>query len=252
MADTGLYVSPTSGVGDIPHVRPPEAQHTPLLSVIAATGETVSTIDSVSAAPGYYISWLKSQTAVGVVADTIVSVNVTDAVVSLYRLGAHGAAISPEHIRTVQLPRYFQAPPPKERILPLPWITRGGLFRDFEYAPHLGDARVGPTGRLYVIRNYMFKWYDSRSRLFGVRGSWVASERALEVYDLTGALLRAFVLPANDIEWVRVDPSGRLLFRTSESMLLVTNDPTSPEANCPDLPATITIAVPDSPPPTFE
>lgn len=189
-----------------------------LVTVVDSNGGAVGSIGSIAPAKGKYLSWANAWLTLGAVAETLLTVNLTDGVVSAY---GPIDGVSYQLIRRATLPRYLAAGEPLEEVRSIPWITYGGDLNKFTIVPQVSSAAFGPRGRLYAVRNYVVTWLTGGSAAFRTRGGWAVQDDGLEIHSAEGKLLGAFRLPRAGIDWLRVDAHGRIFMHAGDQVLVV-------------------------------
>jgi hypothetical protein len=205
----------------------PTRERVPLVEVRDPSGALDGSSGAVAERGGRYLSWWGARSAIGRAADTVLVLDLGDAV--LRRLvDANGTV---RDAGTIGLPRYFKAAPPREWIEMLPWILVHGALWNVAGTPALQMATIGPQGTVYVIRNTGFIWHTLESGLLASRGVWRPTGQTLEIYSTRGTFLGAYALPVERVFWIEADGRGRLFF-SNGSRVVVTQDPSAPATRC--------------------
>jgi hypothetical protein len=202
-------------------------ERVPLVEVRDPTGALDGSAGIVDERGGRFLSWWGARSAIGRAADTILVLDLGDAV--LQRLVDVDGAV--HDAGKIELPRYFKAALPQESLQRLPWILVHGELMNIVGTPALQMATIGPQGTVYVIRNTGFTWHTLESGLFTSRGVWRPTGQTLEIYSPGGTLLGAYALPVERVFWIEADGRGRLFF-SNGSRVVVTQDPSAPATRC--------------------
>jgi len=227
--------------------RPHTEIETPLISIVDDKGDSIGAIGAIEYTHGKYLPWVHAWLTLGAVAETLLTVNLTDGVLSAYApLGGAGYST----VRRVELPKYLMPKEPAEEVRTVPWIEYGGDLTKITVVPQVTSAAFGPEGRLYAVRNYAVEWRPGGSPAFRTRGRWAVRDDGLEVYSSDGRLLGAYWLPQAGVQWLRVDGHGRIFIHSGSETLIETDPffhPAKQKRECLRLPDSIAIAIRDRP-----
>lgn len=238
-------------LGGMPgRVQPSPWIPAPLVRIVDQRSELVQDVGKMRHVPGRYLSWLMSRAAVGSFGDTLLVYTLSDAVLSVYVPKSGTDSVS--HIRTAQLPLYFQAPEPREEIWQPAWIQVGGEVPHLIHVPHTMTAVFGPDGRLYAVRVYDAEWLRARNPYVRTQGRWRVARSALEVYDTRGALIGSLALPAEDIIRLHVDENGRIMMISRVGTVHIASSPFSNVGRCEPFSRELVIPVGDRAPKAVE
>ena len=195
--------------------REPDSHATAFrLEIVDSLGNRVEGLGPVMSRGGQYGTWMNTASAVGVVGDTIVEVDLNSARVYRYARSDSRPSYSP--LDSIALPLYF-VPQPAREIRRTPPGLQGEFFQ-FLVERQLEAADIDPRGRIYAIRNRQSVGRDWSSRV----------EQSLEIYGPSGRLLGSFRLPLPHMRFLKVDGESRLLFRGivgQSSVVIVTENP---------------------------
>jgi hypothetical protein len=241
-SDSLLLIVPVAGAA--PQPRPTSAVAAPLVERMNRRGSSESVVGPIPERPGRYLPWLAARSIIGTLGDTLLLVSVADARVTAFAL--NDSHLPLRMLWSKQLPHYIRSPEPYEEIWSPDWIQIGGEIPSLIHVPQVGAAAVGPDGRLYAIRTYLAEWRRVTNRYVPTQGAWFVTKSGLEVYSRRGELERAFVLPDDAKEWIRVTEGGRILLGGANRIYVVRTEPES--GACPRLPSSIDIDVVDEPP----
>lgn len=231
--------------GTSPHKRPDPWIRAPAIQIFDSVGG-IEAIGEIQDVGGVYLPWLQSRMALGVIGDTVLSLSLSDGTLAAYAsLDSTGGFTA---VRVKKLRSYFRPPPVVEEVLNYPWIHFGGDQIKIVEARPIRAATFGPSGKIFMIRNYFAEWHPYRDKVFETDGDWEVKARGLEIYDPEGMFLGAWALPesALTLNWLRVGVNGRILFGDGEAVIVV-QDPTSSSTPCPPMPPRITAARADRP-----
>jgi len=239
-------------IGAVPPRREPVPWvGAPLVDVFDRNGRKMSGLGVLEDQNGLFMTWRLARVGLGHVGgDTLVAVNLARAVLMGYRY-EEGREVE-EPLWEVQLPRYFEAPEPREEVWIPEWIQVGGEMQLFLDVPHVAAVAFGEGGRVYAIRNHLATWRRSSNAFTSTQGRWAITRRALEIYSPQGAFLGAFALPGSDPAWLdsgwlRVDQHGRIFFPDGAGGVIVVKDPFVRENECGPLSDTIRFREKDVP-----
>ncbi len=241
-----IYAMVPLGAGS-PRRQPDPWIPAPLVQGVRPHGGVVWLAGHLREKTGHYLSWLSSRAAIGNVADTVLILTLSDAVLSAY--GRTDAADTISELWARQLPIYFRAPEPREEAWTPQWIQQGGDVVHLIEVPHVSSAVFARNGTLYAVRTYAARWRRAANRFVPTQGNWEALDRGLEIYDANGVLLGAYALPTPTVNWLRIDDNGRLLLHDAAGSVLVAADPAFKGNSCPPLPPLIAVTLSDAPPP---
>lgn len=218
------------------------------VTVLNLDGDVSAMISPVIEQDGKYLTWSRGRVEIGAVADTLLVLSISDAVLKGY-VPADNHSDSLVVGWATQLPRYFVAPKPREEIFSSPFLPPGrGEVPYIIDLHHAAGATFGPGGRAYVLRNYAAEWERRRNRFTDTQGAWKITRQGLEVFDRRGQLLGAYALPTPSPAWIRIDEVGRLFFRGAEvGTLIVARDPVSDSQVCLGFPPRIDLQIVDRP-----
>jgi hypothetical protein len=186
------------------------------VDLVDSSGVIRQSFGRVRSLGGRYLTWLNTASALGAVGDTLVVVDLNNAVLLRYaRVGVDTHFVL---LDTILLPRYFSPRAPTESSRHAPELSGQEVFV-FSVERQLAAAAVDGEGRVYAIRNLSYT---------DVPGHGPRIDQALEIYSARGALLGTFRLPIEHVAWLRVDGAGRIMLRGQEgrsAVIVVVVDP---------------------------
>jgi len=216
-----------------------------LVQVIDRRGRVVASAAPLAHRDGLYLPWLMNRAVLGLRGDTIAAL-----ILSSGRLLKYVPKVDDAIFRfhsAIDLPRYFEAPEPKEEVLMWPWINQGPHPFVHNEVSHVETATFAGD-RLYTLRNYDAEWVQvDKDTFYDTKGLWRVTSRGLEVYDFDGTRLARLAIPSLSKPWIRADMEGRMFVGSGDSIVVV-SDPTTTSGSCPAMPAKIAIPVDDVPP----
>jgi hypothetical protein len=193
---------------------------------------------------GTYLPWARNRSVIGAVGDTILLLTLTDG--KLWHFLPSEEPREYKLDRTIFLRRYFEPPEMVEDVVSYPWVQVGGELLKLNGARAIRTGSFGPSGRVYLIRPYSAVWHDYQDDVFEIDGGWEEVNFGMEVYDRQGIFLGAWLLPDNDISWLRVDRQGRLFLGTPKR-ILVAEDPIHSGNRCPPFSGPVILKLLDRP-----
>ena len=171
-----------------------------------------------------YLPWLEARAALGHVGDTLLVALLEEGIIRRY-------LYDPEQLlEESDLPKYFTPVKPSEASVRFRWIQTGELGYVF-HAPQVSFAAFSPSGLLYAVRPYGFKWEARGNAYVPSAGSWEPTRSGLEIYTSRGKLLAAYRLP-DQAQELHIDDAGRLFILIGTGDVRVFQDPMAAPTSC--------------------
>lgn len=193
------------------------------LIAVSATGDSAwLDVGSIPRSEATYLSWLAARTAIGSSGDTLLALGLSDGILRGFVNRDLGFVEAFE----VALPRYFEAPVPREEVWVAEWISVGGAMPYLIEISQVAQADIAQGGRVVAVRPYMAEWRHYKNRYVPTQGGWELTELGLEIYSSRGGLIGAFALPSERVNWIRADRYGRIFLSDGRGHVYVASDPT--------------------------
>lgn len=202
----GMFAMAALGDTRTPRRAPSGVGAAANIQIFDSTGFLSSTVGTITHQGGTYLTWLQAGVTQKYIHDTLFVLSHEDAVVSVYSLSRNRLAA--QLVRQYSLPQYFKRARATEIVRPTPWIQSGGDIKSLTHTPHVARATFNDRGELITVRNYSFVGGERKFWLGPY--AWKANEQGIEVYNSDGALLRAFHLPPDGLQWLQADSYGRI------------------------------------------
>jgi len=237
----GQYVMVPFGDPKVYRKSPRPWVSAPIAYILGTEGEEKATIGRIPDRGGEFLSWAAARVAAGVRGDTLVTLSLTDG--SL-------AGWATEHASPVwsdELPKYFENPKPKEEVWRYPWVDVGGARVNLVGARQVEMAAIGDDGTIYAVRNYGIRWRSLKlPRYFKIQGKWEIISRGLEQYTSHGDLVKRYLLPEKELNWIRAGRNSKVFLGYSNEVIVAEFGRTP--GDCPPLPEKTILDISDSPP----
>jgi hypothetical protein len=207
-------------------------------------GALLGMIGTIPEMRGEYLSWFASRAIVGVKADTVIVLTLSEGVITAW--------VSPYVVPvwTDTLPHYFRPPVVREEVWQWPWIEYGGEIPNVVGVSSVAAAAVGGDGTIVAVRNRSAEWRRTSMPNSRINGRWAVVYQTLESYSPRGELLARFQMPSGEVRWLSMDKDNRVFIRVGEEVLIV--NLAAPSSRCAPFPATVSINIADAPPPAGE